>query len=308
MCLLVMQEQNTTIEDENLRNAYDSNPDGVGYSFINSENRIMTKKYRDYKKFLLAYQGDIKEFGSSSPFLLHFRMPTHGQSEGTFNVHPFKVSKDTVFAHNGIISDVDDDKKLSDTQVFNRDILKKLKDEFLVDVILVKLIEGFIGTSKLAFLNRDGSFKILNEELGDWDKGIWYSNNSYKSRTERYTRYTTAENKWWKSYTAYGVEADEDGYEDVFTNVTTKQATIPHKNAMKPSLECSYCSDMVCSLTHYDVSELYAEKEPSFMWMCDDCVELEEGYQKVEKEYYSEKRLKDINSKEVAIVEIIGRT
>ena len=123
MCLLVMQEQNTTIEDKNLKNAYDSNPDGVGYSFINSNNKIMTKKYRDYKKFLSAYQGDIKEFGNSSPFLLHFRLATHGQSEGTFNVHPFKVSKDTVFAHNGIISDVDDDKKLSDTQVFNRDIL-----------------------------------------------------------------------------------------------------------------------------------------------------------------------------------------
>ena len=52
MCLLVMQEQNTTIKDENLKNAYDSNPDGVGYSFINSKSRIMTKKYRSYEKFL----------------------------------------------------------------------------------------------------------------------------------------------------------------------------------------------------------------------------------------------------------------
>ena len=286
MCLLVMQEQNTTIEDENLKNAYDSNPDGVGYSFINSNNKIMTKKYRSYEKFLLAYQGDIKKFGTSSPFLLHFRLATHGQSEGTFNVHPFKVSKDTVFAHNGIISDVDDDKKLSDTQVFNRDILKKLKDEFLIDVILVKLIEGFIGTSKLAFLNRDGSFKILNEELGKWDKGIWYSNNSYKSRA---VCYTTAENKWWKSYNSYGGYGDEAEYVDIFNNVTTKQDAEPYKNAVNNSLECAYCSDMVCSLTHYDVSDLYVEKEPSFMWMCDECVKIEEGYRKVEKEYHDKK-------------------
>ena len=296
MCLLVMQEQNTTIEDENLKNAYDSNPDGVGYSFINSNNKIMTKKYRSYEKFLPAYQGDIKEFGNSSPFLLHFRLATHGQSEGTFNVHPFKVSKDTVFAHNGIISDVDDDKKLSDTQVFNRDILKKLKDEFLVDVILVKLIEGFIGTSKLAFLNRDGSFKILNEELGKWDNGIWYSNSSYKSRA---VCYTTSENKWWKSYNSYGSYADELEYVDVFNNVTTKQATIPHKSAVNNSLECAYCSDMVCSLTHYDVSDLYAEREPAFMWMCDECVKIEEGYRKVEKEYHNKK-----DSKGVAVMEV----
>ena len=296
MCLLVMQEQNTTIEDENLKNAYDSNPDGVGYSFINSNNKIMTKKYRNYEKFLLAYQGDIKEFGNSSPFLLHFRLATHGQSEGTFNVHPFKVSKDIVFAHNGIISDVDDDKKLSDTQVFNRDILKELKDEFLLDVILVKLIEGFIGTSKLAFLNRDGSFKILNEELGKWDNGIWYSNSSYKSRE---VCYTTAENKWWKSYNSYGGYGDEAEYVDVFNNVTTKQDAEPYKTAVNNSLECAYCSDMVCSLTHYDVSELYAEKEPSFMWMCEECVKIEEGYRKVEYEYHNKK-----DSKGVAIVEV----
>jgi len=279
-----MQEQNTTIEDENLKNAYDSNPDGVGYSFINSNNKIMTKKYRSYEKFLSAYQGDIKEFGNSSPFLLHFRLATPGQSEGTFNVHPFKVSKDMVFAHNGIISDVDDDKKLSDTQVFNRDILQKLKDEFLIDVILVKLIEGFIGTSKLAFLNRDGSFKILNEELGHWDKGIWYSNSSYKSRV---VGYTTAENKWWKSYNSY--DDYGDGYVDVFNDVTTKQDAEPYKVAVNNSLECAYCSDMVCSLTHYDVSDLYAEKEPSFMWMCDECVKIEEGYRKVEYEYHNKK-------------------
>ena len=40
MCLLVMQEQNTTIKDKNLKNAYDSNPDGVGYSFINSKSFV----------------------------------------------------------------------------------------------------------------------------------------------------------------------------------------------------------------------------------------------------------------------------
>ena len=42
MCLLVMQKQNTKIKNENLKNAYDSNPDGVGYSFINSKRKITT--------------------------------------------------------------------------------------------------------------------------------------------------------------------------------------------------------------------------------------------------------------------------
>lgn len=298
MCLLVMQEQNTTIKDKNLKNAYDSNPDGVGYSFINSNSKIMTKKYRNYKKFLSAYQSDIMEFGSSSPFLLHFRMATHGESKGTFNVHPFKVSKDMVFAHNGIISEVDDDKKLSDTQVFNRDILQKLKDEFLSDIILIKLIKGFIGSSKLAFLNRDGSFQIINEKLGHWKKGVWYSNSSYKDRVTY-----SAEGKWWKAYNTYGGYGayDDYGCDDSFNSVVSKQATNPNKNSLHNTLECAYCSDMVCNLTHYDVSDMYKEKEPSYMWMCDDCVTIEEGYRKVEKDYYKD------SSKSVAVMEV-GRT
>ena len=66
MCLLVMQKQNTTIDDQSLRNSYDSNPDGVGYSFINSKEKIITKKYRSYSKFLTAYNSDIIEYGKTN--------------------------------------------------------------------------------------------------------------------------------------------------------------------------------------------------------------------------------------------------
>jgi len=60
---------------------------------------------------------------------------------------------------------------------------------------------------------------------------------------------------------------------------------------------------MVFSLTHYDVSDLYRSDEPSYMWMCDDCVELEESYKKEEKEYYDKDKDKDKNSS-VAIMEV----
>ena len=297
MCLLVMQKQNTKIRNENLKNAYDSNPDGVGYSFINSKRKITTKKYRNYDKFLSAYQNDIIEFGNSSPFLLHFRLATHGQNKGTFNVHPFKVNSSMVFAHNGIISEVDDDKKLSDTQVFNRDILQELKGEFLLDVILVKLIKSFIGSSKLAFLNRDGSFQIINEKLGHWKDRVWYSNSSYKDKTS----YST-ESKWWKSYNSYGYDGYDDygyGDGDEFNRVSSKKAINPNKHSLHNTLECNYCSDMVCNLTHYDVSDMYKEDEPSYMWMCDECVTMEEGYKKLETDYYDEK-----NSNKVAVMTV----
>ena len=44
---------------------------------------------------------------------------------------------------------------------------------------------------------------------------------------------------------------------------------------------------------------MYKEKEPSYMWMCDDCVTIEEGYRKVEKDYYNKK-----DSRSVAVMEV----
>ena len=58
---------------------------------------------------------------------------------------------------------------------------------------------------------------------------------------------------------------------------------------------------MVHNLTHYDVSDMYQEAEPSYMWMCDDCVTIEEGFKKVEKDYYKE------GSNKVAVIEV-GRS
>ena len=122
MCLLILQEKKATISENNLKNAYQNNADGVGYSYIVGE-KMITKKFRKYKKFLTNYNYDINSYGNKSPFLLHFRLATHGTNKGTTNVHPFKVREGLMFAHNGIISDVDKDKELSDTQVFNRDIV-----------------------------------------------------------------------------------------------------------------------------------------------------------------------------------------
>ena len=90
----------------------------------------------------------------------------------------------------------------------------------------------------------------------------------------------------------------DDSYDDGFNSVVSKQATNPNKNSLHNTLECAYCSDMVCNLTHYDVSDMYKEEEPSYMWMCDDCVTIEEGYKKVEKDYYKD------SSKAVAVIEV----
>ena len=178
MCLLISQTNNTPIKEELLENADCSNPDGMGFAYaINGDIKI--EKFREFKPFYKAYSKAVKRHGTVTDFILHFRMSTHGVSTGIFNVHPFRVSERLAFAHNGML-DVDTHKKKSDTQVFNETILQKLKPNFLRNTAVCNLIEGFIGSDKLVFLDSDGKSTILNESNGHWKKGVWFSNNSYK--------------------------------------------------------------------------------------------------------------------------------
>ena len=280
MCLLILQEKEARIKDDLLKNAYDGNPDGVGYSYVDNGS-LTTKKYRKYNKFLSNWKSDVGEFGSVSPFLLHFRLATHGIDEGTFNVHPFTIRKGLAFAHNGIINEVADDKKLSDTQVFNRDILKSLKKTFLQDEILMKLIEGFIGASKLVFLGNDRTYKIVNEGLGHWKDGVWFSNTSYS-----YKIYKAYKGKVY-GYGGYNSFAWDDDYDD-FTGMerNTKQAEETTKFLPSGGKEqCGYCGHYVDKLSHTNIADMYDDGEDAYLWMCDECIELEDSYREEEEAY-----------------------
>ena len=183
MCLLIGTKEGVQIPKKHLQNAFKSNRDGVGYSF-NRNNVLVTKKFRNEKKFLKQYEIDFKK-NLESKFIVHFRLATDGTNQGTINVHPFNVNKDLVFAHNGIISNVGEDKVLSDTQLFNRDILQHLQSNFLSYKANRHLIENFIGSSKLVFLDNKNKMTIINEGLGHWKDEIWYSNASYQSRNQK---------------------------------------------------------------------------------------------------------------------------
>ena len=161
MCLLISQKNSTPIKKEYLENADCSNPDGMGYAYADG-GKITVQKFRDFEKFYKQYSRDVKQYGKMSDFILHFRFSTHGVNTGLFNVHPFRVSERLVFAHNGVL-DVEKHKKKSDTQVFNETILQKLKSNFLNSSAVCSLIEGFIGSDKLVFLNKEGLSVILNE-------------------------------------------------------------------------------------------------------------------------------------------------
>ena len=190
MCLLITQTNNKVISEEKLQNADINNPHGMGFTYSNGD-KLIVEKFREFSKFYPRYKKALKIHGKTSHFLIHFRYSTHGIDTGLFNVHPFKVNNRLVFAHNGMIN-VKDDKKRSDTRVFNDTILKQLPKNFLSNKATRELLGKFVSGSKLAFLDVSGKSTIINESSGEWVKGVWYSNDSYECYSYSYTPTTYA--------------------------------------------------------------------------------------------------------------------
>ena len=177
MCIAIMKSENKKISKTTLQRCYESNPDGAGFMFAADKKLTVKKGYFTFKEFYKEYKPH-----ENKQVLLHFRIKTHGPIDKN-NCHPFLVNSGLGFIHNGIISGYGDNKQ-SDTIDFNKSILQKIVAKHgnmgLFDDPMVELIENVIGYSKLVFLDRHGNYRIMNEDKGHWNNGVWYSNNSYK--------------------------------------------------------------------------------------------------------------------------------
>lgn len=183
MCIAILSPKGTQLSEETLQICWLNNYNGAGFSY-NDDNGVLhtVKEMKDFDKFYSKYEAIRAKFPNST-MLIHFRISTHGVINRT-NCHPFKVNKDLAFIHNGVIREVEDDKKYSDTNMFNRTILRKIPGldiKMLRSKGMKKLMGEFIDYSKLVFMDSDNNYAIINEDKGHWgEDGIWYSNDSYK--------------------------------------------------------------------------------------------------------------------------------
>lgn len=204
MCIAIACPAGKVIEDAILKECFKNNKDGCGFAYINEDytgiRRLKIKKTMDFDIFLRQYHRAVL-VNPNSPFLIHFRIATHGTVD-KFNCHPFKINDDMVFIHNGIISGVGKCQKKSDTQLFNDIILKELPDDWQYNAAITALIENFIGFSKLVTLDTEGNMIIFNEGKGYWEDGVWYSNLSYKKPKVTY----------YPAPTPYNFRKDDKGF------------------------------------------------------------------------------------------------
>lgn len=177
MCIAIVKPAGVDVSEETLSICWRSNPDGAGYAFVEDGKVVIRKGYMKLKDFLKAYEEDKAK---DSPFLIHFRITSQG-SKDEFNTHPFSI-KDGAAIHNGTLDGTGAEygKGPSDTKIF----LRQFGDWLTYDNVekYKKELGDAIRTSnKIAMLFSDKRYQILNESMGNWHEGAWYSNYTYRN-------------------------------------------------------------------------------------------------------------------------------
>lgn len=172
MCVAILKTKGSKISSDTLHEAWATNRDGGGFAFA-KDGKLQVFKSLDKDTFIDTLVEQMANYDSN--YLIHFRIATSG-FDMLKNCHPFAISKDVVFCHNGIMNNVRSNDIVSDTRFFNKDILQQMNFDF-ENQAQHKLIEDYIGNgNKLIFLNSDGLYKIANEKIGSWQDGVWFSN------------------------------------------------------------------------------------------------------------------------------------
>lgn len=139
----------------------------------------VTRRYLDFTAMYDHYAKDWSE-NPESVFLMHFRWATHG-SVSVKNCHPFPLAMGGALIHNGVLGIEGLNKDASDTKFFVKNIVDKLPEGWVDQPWWQQVLTKYIGyTNKVAMLFNDGRYLILNEKLGEWKDGVWYSNDSWK--------------------------------------------------------------------------------------------------------------------------------
>ena len=185
MCIIAVITPNTSLTDEEIDNCWKSNGDGAGFAYVAGDGKVKIRKgFMDKAEFVKALKSVHAKYSKSSAFVVHFRIRTHGLTDAE-RTHPFRLPDGGALAHNGVLSGTTfNDPIKSDTQIFierfgkllTKEILSKEKD----------VLGHAIGYNKFAIIHNDGDFTIVNDRLGTWDKGRWFSNSSFRPAAERY--------------------------------------------------------------------------------------------------------------------------
>lgn len=190
MCVISFYRPGVKPNEECLKNGARSNDDGHGYAVIVGDS-IHVGKSMDSEAAIAAFL-KVREAHPESYALFHSRITTDGVTD-VDNCHPFMIGGDsrTVLAHNGILPDEARPAKgdnRSDTRILAEDLIPQRKFGHLSQRRARRRLRNWLlkdrYPNKVVILTTDPAYGqrgyIINQDLGEWSNGVWWSNSSYK--------------------------------------------------------------------------------------------------------------------------------
>ena len=185
MCLIMVDMWDTCdalIPDDVILTAARRNPDGCGIMWTDGTKLHVSKGLWKPETLLRRYK-NIRGKAEGS-VVLHVRLATVGPVTRD-NCHPFVVAPNLGMCHNGTLDAHNVNAGESDTAAWARRLQAwpNLREGLHVPAVCDAL-EAYLGTSKVVFLDGDGTVHILNHDLGVIEYGCWLSNGwSWKDRS-----------------------------------------------------------------------------------------------------------------------------
>ena len=183
MCLLTYFPAGVQPDCELLHNGTITNQDGHGFAIV-ARRRLIVRHGMNAADMIDGF-AKLRRQHPSGPALFHSRFGTGGKYNQR-NCHPFRFGGDrrTVVAHNGVSLNkaiVPDHR--CDTRIAAEEILPARFGHLGSAANRAKLAKWVGPWNKLVILTVNPAYRsnafLINESSGEWDNGIWYSNDGY---------------------------------------------------------------------------------------------------------------------------------
>jgi len=226
MCIIIAKDKIGRLPTETeLRNSFEWNGDGAGFMYVDNGKVVIDKGYMNIDSFIKHYKSLLIKYNdfNNKCLVIHCRIGTSGKNDKG-NTHPYPITDNTRalksrhlfnenigIAHNGIIHGYGTATGLNDTQEYISKYLYPLyhhyRDFYKNKDMLYQMEQA--TNSKFAILDKTDTIYYVGDFIED--KGLWFSNNTYKG----YSRYSYGYGDYgYSSGYKYDYSDYEDDYDD----------------------------------------------------------------------------------------------
>jgi glutamine amidotransferase len=261
MCLAAFHTRGYSLTEEEFDNAARANSDGVGFAYYSKKNIIVPQKGVNIKEMKDRYFSAVEKNGERSPFIIHFRLATHGSVRNE-NCHPFRINKHDIMIHNGVLPVIyQKGETRTDTQVFADEYLSKMPENWFDNDYMFDMVAEYCSGSKLIIMTNNPSAKhgvyIVNQEDGKWqdNNNRWFSNLSHES----------CDVNWWANYRKWDKGIKESaileqicelcGVREVLDDVCYSCGTCQECYGSYGDCKCNAAMDPMHSMTSKEFNE-----------------------------------------------------